>query len=152
MKPTPYLTNWSSHRTPGCHGPGRKLTIMAAPRHWEKGEGCVGALVPNLDDLRDVKAARITVDEYRERFNAALDGRKLNLFPLSLTIDPPDNRTLPMSGLPLWIPQLVESGDTLCCACSRAEAAAGRCHRVWAAHALAAAGWNIILDGEPLEP
>lgn len=38
-RPTLYLSNWSSHRTPGCHGPGRKLTIMAAPRRWEHGAG-----------------------------------------------------------------------------------------------------------------
>ena len=86
MKPTLYLTNWSSRRAPGCHGPGRKLTIMAAPRHWEKGEGCVGALVPNLDDLRDVKAARITVDEYRERFNAVLNTHASDVRPA--VVDP----------------------------------------------------------------
>jgi len=34
-----------------------------------------------------------------------------------------------------------------CCACSRAAAAAGMCHRVWAAEALARAGWRVVLDG-----
>jgi UDP-2,3-diacylglucosamine pyrophosphatase LpxH len=42
---------------------------------------------------------------------------------------------------------LVQDGDTLCCACSRDEAAAGRCHRVWVAEALAKAGWAVVLDG-----
>ena len=44
----------------------------------------------------------------------------------------------------------VESGSTLCCACSKQKAAEGRCHRVWAAAALARAGWNVILDGIPV--
>lgn len=30
-------------------------------------------------------------------------------------------------------------------------AAAGWCHRVWAAEALADAGWRVVLDGELLE-
>jgi hypothetical protein len=46
----------------------------------------------------------------------------------------------------------VTDGDTICCACSRTKAAAGECHRVWAAEALARAGWRIILDGEELKP
>lgn len=39
--PTVYVSNWSSHRTAGHHGPGRKLSIMARPRAWEVGD-CVG--------------------------------------------------------------------------------------------------------------
>jgi len=41
----------------------------------------------------------------------------------------------------------VADGDTLCCACSVAEARAGRCHRTWAAQFLVRAGWRVILDG-----
>lgn len=44
--PTIYLSNWSSHKTPGAHGPGRKFTIMARPREWEVGEGTVAVLMP----------------------------------------------------------------------------------------------------------
>ena len=140
-RPTLYLSNWSSHRTPGCHGPGRKLTIMAAPRAWEKGEGSVGACTPRLEDLQDVKANRITLERYRHLFGLHLDMMgELALPPGKLTLAKPDGERFP-----------VQNGDTLCCGCSRDEAAAGRCHRVWAAQARAAAGWNIILDGEPLE-
>lgn len=46
---------------------------------------------------------------------------------------------------------IVSDGDTLCCACSRDDAAAGRCHRVWAAAALVRAGWRVILDGKELD-
>ena len=41
----------------------------------------------------------------------------------------------------------VAGGDTLICACSRAAAAEGRCHRVWAAEVLREAGWDVVLDG-----
>lgn len=142
MKPTLYLTNWSSHRTPGCHGRGRKLTIMAAPRKWEKGGGTVVVLTPNVHDLRAVQDQHISGAEYRERFERMVG--KLNE---AGKLAPGELLTFEGFG----VGELVLDGDTLCCACSRAEAAAGRCHRVWAAKALAAAGWNIILDGEPLE-
>lgn len=121
MKPTVYVTNWSSRK---LKGPGRQLTIMAAPRSWERGDGAVLALTPDLRDLRDMQDGRITLPEYRRRFERALEGAKLGPGDLD-----------------------VRDGDTLCCACSRAAAAAGMCHRVWAAEALARAGWRVVLDG-----
>lgn len=135
--PTLYLTNWSSRK---LHGPGRALTIMAAPRHWEKGAGCVSALLPLLSDLRDVQAGRISADEYRHRFEEHLDAcaEAGSLPPGRLLYEVP-----PFDD----IPAPVRDGDTLCCACSRADAAAGRCHRVWAAQALVHAGWRVVLDG-----
>lgn len=45
----------------------------------------------------------------------------------------------------------VFDGDTLCCACSVAEARAGRCHRTWAAPFLVRAGWRVVLDGEVVD-
>lgn len=131
--PTIYLSNWSSHRTPGHHGPGRKLTIMARPRRLEHGEGRVPALTPDPLDLVDVKAGRLPVSAYRERFLAA-HGAKDHT-PGELTAALPE------------VSRPVADGDTLCCSCSRAEAAAGRCHRVWAAELLQAAGWRVVLDG-----
>jgi len=138
QRPTLYLSNWSSHRTPGCHGPGRKLTIMAAPRAWEHGEGRVVWLTPDERDLRDAKAERISVDVYRERFEtfARLHLGRGHLAPGELITTTADGS------------RSVEDGDTLCCACSRDEAAAGRCHRAWAAPLLVAAGWRVVLDGE----
>ncbi len=46
--------------------------------------------------------------------------------------------------------RVVRDGDTLCFACSRAHAARGLCHRVWAAELLVAAGWRVVLDGVAL--
>jgi hypothetical protein len=139
-KPTVYLSNWSSSKTPGHHGPGRKLTIMAAPRRWERGAGSVGVLLPDLDALRKVQAGAITGDEYRARFERRLSQVVDGLRPSAMWFDRNNGRGVGS----------VADGDTLCCACSRDEAAAGRCHRVWAAHALARNGWRVILDGVEL--
>jgi hypothetical protein len=140
MKPTIYLSNWSSHKTPGHHGPGRKLTIMANPRHWERGDGAVSRLRPSMVDVRGARDGRLSLTTYRQRYLARL----------ALDMHGPGH-------LYAWIPyatshQLVSDGDTLCCACSRDKAAAGECHRVWAAEALAGAGWRVILDGKELAP
>lgn len=42
-RPTLHLTNWSSRR---LHGPGRRWSIMARPRHWERGDGTCIPLTP----------------------------------------------------------------------------------------------------------
>lgn len=68
MKPTIYLSNFSA-KAAGLHGPGRKLSIMARPRHFEHGDGCVPWLTPNERDLLDAKAGRIDLHEYRRRFD-----------------------------------------------------------------------------------
>lgn len=137
-RPTVYLSNWSSHRTPGCHGPGRKLTIMARPRAWETGDGCVPWLTPDENDLIAVKRGKISGDDYQSRFEAAASRHQArgHLAPGELAV----GRVTRGIGA-------VVDGDTLCCACSRDDAAAGRCHRTWAAPLLVAAGWRVILDG-----
>lgn len=136
-KPTIHLTNWSSRK---LHGFGRKWTIMARPRSWEHGDGYVGALTPSASDLDLIRMNGIEIDEYRLRCEAKF--RQFLLKPGCL-------RALSMS---TWNKRLalVGDGDTLCCACSRFEAAANRCHRCWAAVALKAAGWAVILDGRQL--
>lgn len=143
MMPTLYLSNWSSYRTPGMHGPGRKFTIMARPRLWEHGEGVVIALTPQgfevsamqkaVADRNDTEAA----SNYREMIEARWTNG--SVFPMAM----PPKQLLAFADGPLY----VESGDTLCCACSVAEARAGRCHRTWAAPFLVRAGWRVILDG-----
>lgn len=62
-RPTLYLSNWSSARTPGHHGPGRKLCAMAAPRRWEFGDGRVRMVAPDAHDLADLRAGLITVED-----------------------------------------------------------------------------------------
>lgn len=134
-RPTVHLTNWSSRN---LHGPGRRFTIMAKPRKWERGAGSVDVLMPESDDLDAVRLGHIDIDEYRRRFRVGLERKADGLPPGHLWLKLNNGRGY----------DNVEDGDTLCCACSRADAAAGRCHRVWAAQALAAAGWRVVLDGE----
>lgn len=136
---TLHVANWSSRK---LHGPGLALTIMAAPRAWEHGDGRVPALIPDLDDLRAVRAGTIPWTEYRARFEARFETR------LSKHIIAPGLAQCVLTSGRLFP---VRDGDTLCCACSVADAAAGRCHRVWSAHALRRAGWDVILDGVRLE-
>lgn len=76
------------------------------------------------------------MDEYRGRYEAgAMAAGTDVLRPGRLASTTPDGIVL------------VEDGDTLICACSRAAAARGECHRVFAAPLLAAAGWRVVLDG-----
>ena len=124
-RPTIHVTNWSSRTL--HHG--RVYTIMAKPRQWEHGDGTIQELVPAAEDLDAVKAGRITMEEYSARFHARV--RRVVLRP--------ENHPV------------LRDGDTVCCACSRAEAAAGRCHRVWSAYLLVQAGWRVVLDGTELE-
>lgn len=142
-RPTLYLSNWSSHKTPGMHGPGRKLTIMARPRTWERGDGTVLALAPQGFEVSAMQRAIADRDNpealrvYREMIEARWATG--SVYPMAL---PPGALFAFADG-----PFLVSDGDTLCCACSVAEARAGRCHRAWAAPYLLAAGWRVVLDG-----
>jgi hypothetical protein len=129
MKPTVHVTNHSSRR---LHGPGRRLTIMAKPRQWEHGDGAVPAATPNPEWLFDVRAGEIPMAAYRDLIDRRLAGHDLTPGRLMSSVG------------------AVVDGDSLCCACSRDEAAAGRCHRVWVAAALARAGWRVVLDGAEL--
>lgn len=127
-----YLTNATSRAAP-YRGTGRVWSIMAAPRaqYGELGDGKVEALVPPLEWVRAARSGQLSVERYRDKYLGLLDERDL--------------RTLvSTSGV------LVAAGDTLICACSRTAAAAGRCHRCWAASALCEAGWDVILDGNPV--
>lgn len=144
MKPTLYITNWSSK---ALHGLGRKLTIMARPRHWERGAGCCALLVPSEEDLLSVQCGQIDIQEYRRRFEEGLTRPMLSG---STSLSPGGLRAAIYRGN-IGMSD-VQSGDTLLCACSRAAAGRGECHRVWAAAALGAAGWRVILDGKELEP
>jgi hypothetical protein len=133
MKPTLHLTNWSSRK---LHGSGRKLSIMAKPRAWEHGEGRVPACTPLVGWLDGVKSGRLTMDQYRGLIWTRLSEHRLAPGELIAIVEG-DHRP-------------VADGDVLLCACSREAAARGECHRVWAAEALARAGWRVVLDGKEL--
>jgi hypothetical protein len=133
-RPTLHLTNWSSRK---LHGPGRKWTIMARPRRWEHGDGYIPGLLPTVSELDLVRNGRISLDAYRESYRHKV-WLMAELTPGLMRANRPPSHER-------W---RVSDGDTLCCACSRAKAAAGECHRVWAAEALVKAGWRVVLDGE----
>lgn len=141
--PTIALTNWSSRR---LHGPGRTWTIMARPRAWEHGFGTVHALCPSEAALLAVRGGAIPLEAYRRQFEGKLVDVARELAPGRLR----GTLTEPSGHGDSW--HTVRDGDTLCCACSRVEASLGRCHRTWCAPALVAAGWHVLLDGQPWSP
>lgn len=138
-RPTLHVTNWASRK---LHNPGgRRWTIMAKPRpqYGELGDGRILQLQPDEPDLDDIKAGRISVDEYQRRFLESVawhigQGRRLE--PGFLQGELLNRVSIP-----------VGDGDTLCCSCSKEAAAANNCHRVWSAALLLQFGWRVILDG-----
>lgn len=139
MRPTIYLSNWSSKKTPGAHGPGRAFTIMGRPRAWEHGDGICRKLAP-LDgaepDLLRAALARRTpeaVAAYRRTIETRWTSDAYMLQPGMLTAVRPSANA----------GYILADGDTLCCACARGA----DCHRRWAAPFLHRAGWSVVLDG-----
>lgn len=147
MNPTLHVTNWSSVK---LHGPGRKFTIMARPRTWERGEGTVIALAPI--GARE-QLMRLALDE-REHGNATV---AMEAYKVAMIAD--FERCVPMlrpmqlmafgdgRGMGGGLSTEVADGDTLCCACAKGA----DCHRRWAAPFLVRAGWRVILDGEEMK-
>jgi hypothetical protein len=135
-RPTVYLSNWSSHRTPGAHGPGRKWTIMALPRLWERGAGVVHSFVPPIDLLRAVKTGDMPFPEYARRLRLLWAGAPHVVAP---------GRLWAQRGVDCVT---IEDGDTLCCACAVGQP----CHRQVAAEVLDLAGWRVVLDREVFAP
>ncbi len=156
-----YLSNFSSHATPGAHGPGPKFTIMAKPRAWEKGDGCVFPLTPLGPMCTLMEAAlrerstggttafRLYCSEFErfleeERKEGLLDPgkmmwiRSVSVFPMGILLPAPVDHF-----------DVVPDGATLCCACSVEAARAGGCHRAFIAPVLHRAGWEVVLDGRP---
>lgn len=123
--------------TLACVGHGIHWTIMATPRfhYGEVGNGRVKALAPSSTLRSGILSGSLTEAAYRAGYMADLAFAPIEPGILTATIED--------TGMTI----AVRDGDTLTCACSRAAAAAGRCHRVWAAEALALAGWDCIVDG-----
>lgn len=135
MRPTLHLTNLSSTKR---HGPGRKVCAMAWPRSWEFGDGICSALAPAKTDLLAIKGGSISLDDYRARFEARLQGASLS--PGALRLDAED-------GTP---GATLSDGDTAFCACARPGSPSRRtpCHLEIAVPFLVAAGWDVLLDGD----
>lgn len=150
-------------------GPGPVLSIMRWPRveQGEGGQGRVLALTPPqryaapaLEAKRQFDAGSPEAAEEWARYEAGLralwkDWTGDMLGPGRLSYgeeatqgDPSASR---WDGSYWHRLGTVPDGATLTCACSRAAAAAGRCHRVIAASLLLPLGWEVILDGAPYQ-
>jgi hypothetical protein len=123
--------------------------------------GRVPALIPHGSE-QDLMRALVRRRQRREVIPA--DDPALSAYRTTYTARLRALAALPAAEgwLPRW-PVYVKSGcppqglalpdgATLVCTCATAEAAAGRCHRVWAAAVLAEAGYAVILDGQPFAP
>lgn len=160
MTPTIHLTNWASVAADDRReradtlrlysGYRRRYTIMGRPRRRERGHGTVALLAPDEEDMVAARQGYLTLPHYRDRYvrrithgpDGPIDLAQSVISPGMLSAMDPDG--------PWQDTRLVTDDDTLCCACSRTVATAGRCHRVWAAELLRRAGWRVVLDGRVL--
>lgn len=144
--PRVFLTNFASLKSGGHAGLGARLSIMAWPRNFERGDGFVRTLRPRTREelaslsllLQERKSGALddqTVARYRTwleaRWEVALDRGELAPRRLFAEVGP-DHRVV-----------AVDDGDTLLCSCARGQP----CHRAWAAPFLVRAGWDVVLDG-----
>jgi len=141
--PKIYLSNWSSHGTKGCHGPGKLLSIMVRTSRFAKPDGIIPGLMPRAIDFAEYKDGKIDLDTYRDRYFE--NSWEVDFSPGRLTWQP-------YSFLAQVVETPVGDGDTLCCICSREKAAKGECHRAWIAEFLLRAGWEVVLDGKKFVP
>ncbi len=116
--------------------------VRPRPQYGECGDGAVPHLFPNPRDLEAVRSGAMNLDTYREQY---LERMRTHYREGALR---PGRLRAIATGSNRLGAALVQDGDTLCCACSKAKALAGACHRVWAATALAHSGWRVVLDGE----
>lgn len=139
-RPRVFLSSWREPLTWGP-GTGRTWTIMGAPRTFERGQGQVVALAA-LDARRRGPLFSAgdadPVDRYQRRLTSRWSGLldAGQLAPGRLSATPWHHPDVP-----------VHDGDTLCCACVTGQ----DCHRRWAAPFLIAAGWDVVLNGVPVE-
>ena len=122
-------------------GPGLSYAAMAAPRAWERGRVCPDG-APDVGALRLVQQGRLTIAEYG-RLCGALFAQRRQQGRLS-----PGALCGVVSGSQVRL----TSGDTLTCGCA-APGSPRRvhpCHLEVLAPELAAAGWEVVIWGEPL--
>lgn len=133
-------------------------TIQAAPRlHYGEGlDGSVPLLTPTADEWG---LGRLIVAQRREglpmdpdalaAYRGSMESRWSRALRLGL-LRPGRLQWSAVRGMGGGLLSEVPDGAALCCSCSAAEAAAGRCHRAWAAPVLRRAGWSVVLDGVAL--
>ncbi len=151
-RPVLYLTNLSSRK---WHGPGRLICAMAKPPHHHRGDGRCLSCAPFADDLAAVREALAGPDDagqhraalavYRGAFEAGCDDRVAvdRYLPGSLSW------VVWASGGARAYQEIVNTGDTLFCACARPGSKARRtpCHLELLVPYLVRAGWDVMLDG-----
>jgi hypothetical protein len=146
-RPTIYLSNAGSKRTPGHHGPGRMLCAMANPWRWERGDGLCRLCSPLPLDLEAVQTGHLSIPGYRDRCEAAFSLREVTRYYPPGTLFFRD-----------WIsgdPSVVRPDDTLICGCARWEPDRERahpCHLELLAPYLSRAGWAVVLWGRAYDP
>ncbi len=156
VTPTIYLSNWGSWRTPSQHGPGRKLCAMAEPRDHELGDGTVPSVHPDLGNLVQVRARKMSWREYLVYTHVKLSRacRHGDLVPGTLAVLDSVALHRELLEVPLAGPDgLVQDGDTLLCACPRRGSTNWErpCHLEVAALYLARSGWSVVLYGRVLK-
>lgn len=127
-----------------------RLHIQACPAPWMIGAttGSVPVLAPQGQEailmrllVKDRQMSRPLNVEGIAAYRALYTARILGLAKAG-ALDPgflQDDQQSP-----------IEQTVALICSCSVADAAAGRCHRAWAAEVLAKRGtWDVVLDGVP---
>ena len=151
--PRVFVSNWASAATLGHHGRGKRWSLVPAPGARQNGDGWVECFIPDADAYQAARDG--DADGFLEGFAAAVfassqDGARLRPGMLSALYG-----AQPPAGVEFVggdrSHRSVRDGDTLCCVCSRKTTALdGSCHRVVVAHALTAAGWEVVLDGVPI--
>lgn len=146
--PTIYVTNFASLRGDKgqgkIYGPGNTWSIMRkpVPNRGHLGDGYIEAMMPAGEDFDAIQRGVISGAEYRDRCVVRFAGECHKYFP-GVLYAVPGSVYSEVSSSPI----VVQSGDTICCSCSRKVAGSGWCHRVWVADFLVKAGWNVIRDG-----
>lgn len=163
-----------STRFAGEVGPGPVLGILRWPPGWTKGllQGEVVSLMPTEAELTAVRAGGLLFPDYlqalRSRWGRAASrgvyrpaatpdvapATRDVAHPVGLSWSTRTRDGLVLAEQPVrWDGVLwargghVPDGSTLCCACELAA----ECHRSVAAEVLAAAGWEVVLDGVRVE-
>ncbi len=139
-------------------GPGPVLGILRRPPTWAASliSGHVLGLMPKHKELDAVQGGELTFDGYcsvlRRRWARSLASGLYAPGALRVAVTSTQHLAQHHPDGAFWDGQWWEGrdpvvdGSTLCCACKDAPA----CHRSVAAEVLASAGWEVILDGEPV--
>lgn len=141
-------------------GPGPVLGILRRPPAWAAAliTGHVLGLMPKRAELDAVQGGSLPFAGYcdmlRRRWAAPMASGLYAPGALRVAVASDQHTAQHHPEGAFWDGQWwegrdpVADGSTLCCACKDAPV----CHRSVAAEVLAAAGWDVILDGKPVAP